>query len=95
VLNSAGTGVLQEVEDEYGLGLALGYCRRLNLCHDNAPVIVNYLKALGNEINVSSNYKRLNLNSFSFTTVTNYILILIVLNFKLPVVIGNMQNIQN
>jgi integrase/recombinase XerD len=66
VLNSVGAEVLQEVEDEFGLGLALGYCRRLKLCQDNVPIIVNYLKALGNEINLSSNYKRLNLTTLTY-----------------------------
>jgi AraC-like DNA-binding protein len=53
-------------EDEYGLGLALGYCRRLKLTQDNAPVISNYLNALGNEIHLSENYKRINLTTIVY-----------------------------
>jgi hypothetical protein len=48
------------IDDEFGLGLASGYCRRLKFCQDNAPVIANYLKALGNEIHLSAHYKRIN-----------------------------------
>ena len=47
----------QELEqDEFGLGLALGYGRRLRITENNTPVIVAYLKALGNEIHLSDNY---------------------------------------
>jgi integrase/recombinase XerD len=53
-------------EDEYGLGLASGYCRRLKLTQDNAPTIVNYLNALENEINLSDNYKRINLTTLVY-----------------------------
>ena len=53
-------------EDEYGLGLALGYCRRLKLTQGNAPVIAKYLKVLENEINVSDNYKRINLTTLVY-----------------------------
>jgi len=53
-------------DDQYGLGLASGYCRRLNLCEDNAPVIANYLKALANEIHLSDNYKRMNLTTLVY-----------------------------
>jgi integrase len=55
-----------EDDDEYGLGLALGYCKRLKLTQDNAPVIANYLNAFANEINLSSNYKRLNLTTLVY-----------------------------
>jgi len=51
----------EKQEIDYGLGLASGYCRRLKFTGDNAPVIVHYLKTLENEINGSSNYKRINL----------------------------------
>jgi hypothetical protein len=53
-------------EDEYGLGLALGYCRRLKLTQGNAQVIAKYLKVLENEINVSDNYKRINLTTLVY-----------------------------
>jgi len=53
-------------EDEYGLGLASGYCRRLKFCEGNTPVIINYLKALGNEIHLSVNYKRMNLTTIVY-----------------------------
>jgi integrase len=56
----------QDFADEYGLGLAAGYCRRLKFCQDNAPVIINYLKALANEIYVSDNYKRMNLTTLVY-----------------------------
>jgi site-specific recombinase XerD len=57
---------LQQEGDEFGLGLALGYCRRLKLTQENAPVIVHYLKALENEINLSDNYKRINLTTLVY-----------------------------
>lgn len=53
-------------DDEFGLGLALGYCRRLKFTENNTPVIVAYLKALGNEINLSDNYKRINLTTLVY-----------------------------
>ncbi|CAN5609622.1 hypothetical protein BH18THE1_BH18THE1_16830 [soil metagenome] len=53
-------------EDKDGLGLASGYLGRLKLTQDNAPMIVNYLKALENEINVSDNYKRINLTTLVY-----------------------------
>ncbi|MGI0033964.1 MAG: phage integrase N-terminal SAM-like domain-containing protein [Nitrososphaeraceae archaeon] len=51
---------------DYGLGLASGYCRRLKLTQDNAPVIVDYLKSLSNEIHLSDNYKRINLTTIVY-----------------------------
>ena len=54
------------IEDEFRLGLAPGYCRRLIFCKDNAPVIANYLKALENEIHTSDNYKRINLTTLVY-----------------------------
>jgi hypothetical protein len=53
-------------QQEYDLGLATGYCKRLKFTGDNAPVIVNYLKALENEINLSANYKRINLTTLVY-----------------------------
>ena len=53
-------------EDEYGLGLALGYSRRLRFTGDNSRVIVQYLNALGNEIHLSDNYKRINLTTLVY-----------------------------
>lgn len=53
-------------DDEFGLGLALGYCRRLKFTGENTPVIVDYLRAMENEINVSPNYKRLNLTTLVY-----------------------------
>ena len=55
-----------DTEDEFGLDLALGYCRLLKLTEDNAPVIANYLNALGNEIHLSINYKRMNLTTLVY-----------------------------
>jgi integrase/recombinase XerD len=57
---------IQEQENDYGLGLASGYCRRLDLTQDNAPVIVDYLKSLSNEIHLSDNYKRINLTTLVY-----------------------------
>jgi hypothetical protein len=51
---------------EFGLGLALGYCRRLKYTENNTPVIVAYLKALGNEINLTYNYKKINLTTLVY-----------------------------
>ena len=65
------TQKLQE-EDEFGLGLALGYCRRLKLTQDNAPVISSYFKAFGNEINLSDNYKRINLTTLVYLSRFHY-----------------------
>ena len=53
----------QGQEDEFGLGLALGYCRRLKFTQNNTPIIVEYLRALENEIHLSDNYKRINLTT--------------------------------
>ena len=53
-------------EDEYGLGLALGYSRRLRFTGDNSRVIVQYLNALGNDIHLSDNYKRINLTTLVY-----------------------------
>jgi AraC-like DNA-binding protein len=66
VLKSNIQAQAQEQDDEFGLGLAAGYCRRLKLCQDNVPVIMKYLKALANEINVSDNYKRMNLTTLVY-----------------------------
>lgn len=55
-----------EQRDEFGLGLASGYCKRLDFTQDNRPVIVDYLKALGNEINLSDNYIRINLTTLVY-----------------------------
>jgi len=66
VLNSTETQKQKQElkqDDEFGLGLALGYCRRLKFTENNTPVIVAYLKELGNEINLSDNYKRINLTT--------------------------------
>ena len=52
--------------DEFDLGLAPGYCRRLKFTEENAPVIVDYLKSLAKEINVSDNYKRMNLTTLVY-----------------------------
>ena len=48
------------------LGLASGYCKRLKFTGENEPVIINYLKALENEINLSANYKRINLTTLVY-----------------------------
>ena len=56
----------QQEENDFDLGLPLGYCRRLKFTQDNAPVIVDYLKALGNEIHLSDNYKRINLTTLVY-----------------------------
>jgi integrase/recombinase XerD len=56
----------EQQDDQYGLGLASGYCRRLDFCKDNAPIIANYLRALANEIHVSDNYKRMNLTTLVY-----------------------------
>ena len=53
-------------DDEFGLGLASGYCRRLKFTGENTPVIVQYLRSIENEINVSPNYKRLNLTTLVY-----------------------------
>lgn len=59
-------------EDNYGLGLASGYCRRLKLTQKNAPMIVDYLKALENEIHLSLNYKRINLTTLVYLSRFNF-----------------------
>lgn len=56
----------QGQEDEFGLGLALGYCRRLKFTQNNTPIIVEYLRALENEIHLSDNYKRINLTTLVY-----------------------------
>ena len=53
-------------DDEFGLGLASGYCQRLKFTENNTMVIVQYLKALENEINLSANYKRINLTTLVY-----------------------------
>lgn len=57
---------LKQEEDEFGLGLALGYCRRLKTTENNTSVIVAYLKALDREIHLSDNYKRINLTTLVY-----------------------------
>lgn len=57
---------LKQETDEFGLGLASGYCRRLKLTENNTPIIVQYLRTLGNEINLSDNYKRINLTTLVY-----------------------------
>ena len=59
MLNSIERQKQDLIQDEFGLGLALGYCRRLKFTENNTPIIVAYLKALGNEIHLSDNYKRI------------------------------------
>lgn len=56
----------QNQDHEFGLGLASGYCRRLRFTGDNTSTIVEYLRAIENEINVSPNYKRLNLTTLVY-----------------------------
>ena len=56
----------EKQEHQYDLGLASGYCQRLRYTGDNAPVIVDYLKVLENEINLSANYKRINLTTLVY-----------------------------
>ena len=58
--------VEERQDDEFGLGLAPGYCKRLKFTGKNTPVILNYLRALGNEIHISSNYKRLTLTTLVY-----------------------------
>lgn len=66
MLNSIERQKQELKQDEFGLGLALGYCRRLKFTENNTPVIVAYLKALGNEIHLSDNYKRINLTTLVY-----------------------------
>jgi hypothetical protein len=66
VLNSTERQKQDLIEDESGLGLASGYLRRLKFTENNTPVIVAYLKALGNEIHLSDNYKRINLTTLVY-----------------------------
>jgi hypothetical protein len=66
VLNSIERQEQELKQDEFGLGLASGYCRRLKFTGINAPVIVDYLKAINNEIHLSSNYKRINLRTLVY-----------------------------
>ena len=60
------SGEIMADNDEFGLGLAAGYCRRLKFTKNNAPVIVEYLKNLGNEIHLSDNYKRMTLTTLVY-----------------------------
>jgi len=55
-----------EEQDNLGLGLDMGYLRRLKLTGDNALIIINYLKELENEIHLSRNYKRMNLTTLVY-----------------------------
>ena len=57
---------LIEEADDFGLGLAKGYCQRLKFTEGNTPIIVDYLNVFGNEINLSKNYKRLNLTTLVY-----------------------------
>ncbi|HEY7227443.1 MAG TPA: hypothetical protein VH481_04895, partial [Nitrososphaeraceae archaeon] len=41
-------GIEEEKQDEYGLGLAPGYCRRLKFTGENTPVVVQYLRTIEN-----------------------------------------------
>lgn len=66
MLNSIEKWKQELKQDEFGLGLALGYCKRLKFTENNTPVIVQYLKALGNEIHLSDNYKRINLTTLVY-----------------------------
>lgn len=66
MLNSLERQKQDLIQDEFGLGLAFGYCRRLKFTENNTPVIVAYLKALGNEIHLSDNYKRINLTTLVY-----------------------------
>ncbi|MDW0144447.1 MAG: hypothetical protein QOK69_05640, partial [Nitrososphaeraceae archaeon] len=58
--------MLRQFEDEFNLGLTAGYCQRLKLTQDNAPVIGNYLNALKNEIHLSDSYKKINLMTLTY-----------------------------
>ena len=66
MLNSLELQKQDLIQDEFGLGLAFGYCRRLKFTENNTPVIVAYLKALGNEINLYF-YKVSNFSGWLFT----------------------------
>jgi integrase len=48
------------IEDE--VGLSNGFCKRLMLTECNVPVLLQYLKCLENEINLSKSYKKITLS---------------------------------
>ena len=66
VLSRSQELIEKNIDDEFGLGLAKGYCQRLKLTEENTPIIVDYLKSLENEIHLSSNYKRMNLTTLVY-----------------------------